>query len=97
MVSGQVLQASLGYFINPLLNVLLGVLVFREGLRPAQIFSIGLAALGVALYASGVAEFPWLALSLALTFSLYGMFRKLLPLDGLMSLTAETSALAPLR
>lgn len=96
VVSNQVLQASLGYFINPLLNVLLGVLVFHERLRPLQIVSIGLATLGVALYTSEVAHFPWLALSLAATFSLYGMLRKLLPIDGLVSLTAETSALAPL-
>ena len=94
--TGQVLQASLGYFINPLVNVLLGVLFLRERLRPRQTLSIGLAVIGVLVLTAIVGEVPWVALSLAFTFSLYGLMRKLMPVDGLMSLTIETLLLAPL-
>jgi chloramphenicol-sensitive protein RarD len=93
--SGQVLQASLGYFINPLVNVLLGVVFLGERLRPFQTLSILLALTGVLVLASLVGEVPWIALTLALTFSLYGLMRKIMPVDGLLSLTVETLALTP--
>ena len=94
--SGHVLQASLGYFINPLVNVLLGVLFLRERLRTRQTLSIGLAVIGVLVLTAIVGEVPWVALTLALTFSLYALMRKLMPVDGLVSLTVETLIMAPL-
>ena len=95
VISGQVLQASLGYFINPLVNVLLGVVFLRERLRPYQTLSIVLALAGVLVLAGFVGEVPWIALTLALTFGLYGLMRKIMPVDGLVSLTVETLAMAP--
>ncbi|MEI8374123.1 MAG: EamA family transporter RarD [Planctomycetota bacterium] len=95
VVSGQVLQASLGYFLNPLINVLLGVVFLRERLRPYQTLSIMLALVGVVVLVCFLGEVPWIALTLALTFGLYGLMRKILPVDGLVSLTVETLAMAP--
>ena len=95
VVSRQVLEASLGYFINPLVNVLLGVAFLRERLRPYQCLSIALAAVGVLVLTGLVGQMPWLALSLAMTFGLYGLMRKLMPVDGLVSLTVETLAMLP--
>jgi chloramphenicol-sensitive protein RarD len=94
--SGHVLQASLGYFISPLANVLLGILFLRERLRARQMLSIGLAVGGVAVLTALVGQIPWIALALALTFSLYALMRKLMPVDGLMSLAVETLLMAPL-
>ncbi len=93
--SGQALQSSLGYFINPLVNVLLGVLFMRERLRTGQIASMLLAAAGVLAFAAFVGEVPWIALFLALTFALYGLMRKIMPVDGLVSLTVETLVMMP--
>ena len=95
VTSGHVLQASLGYFVNPLFNVLLGVMVFRERLRPWQTLSIVLAFAGVLVLAVFIGEVPWIAATLAVTFSLYGLMRKIMPVDGLVSLTVETLALTP--
>jgi chloramphenicol-sensitive protein RarD len=92
---GQVVQSSLGYFINPLLSVLLGVVFLRERLRPYQILSIALAVAGVLILTSLVGQIPWIALTLALTFALYGLVRKLTPVDSLMSLAVETLLLMP--
>lgn len=96
VISGQLLQSSLGYFINPLVNVLLGVLVFRERLRPMQIVCIAIAAASVLWLARSVDQFPWLAVSLAVSFAVYALLRKLMPVDGLISLTAETAMLMPI-
>jgi len=95
VTSGQVLQASLGYFINPLVNVLLGVLFLRERLRPRQTLSIGLALIGVLVLTALVGKVPWVALTLALTFSFYALMRKLMPVDGFVSLTVETLLMVP--
>jgi len=95
VISGQVLQASLGYFINPLANVLLGVVFLRERLRPCQTASIALALVGVLVLAVFVGKVPWIALALATTFALYGLMRKLIPVDGLTSLTVETLVMTP--
>jgi chloramphenicol-sensitive protein RarD len=94
--TGQVLQASLGYFVNPLMNVLLGVVFFHERLRTRQTLSIGLAVIGVLVLTAVVGAVPWVALTLALTFSLYALMRKLMPVDGLVSLSVETLIMAPL-
>ncbi|UCH58793.1 MAG: EamA family transporter RarD, partial [Anaerolineales bacterium] len=70
--SGQVVETSLGYFINPLLNVLLGVVFLRERLRPLQWLPVGLAAVGVLYLTVSLGTLPWIALVLATTFGLYG-------------------------
>ena len=93
--TGQVLQSSLGYFILPLVNVLLGVIFLRERLRPYQWLSIGLALVGVVVLGVMVNQLPWIALVLAVSFSVYGFLRKILPVGGLVGLAVETLALTP--
>jgi chloramphenicol-sensitive protein RarD len=86
VTSGHVVEASLGYFINPLINVLLGATLLRERLRPAQWAAIGLALCGVVcltVYYGGV---PWIGLVLAFSFGLYGLIKRLAPLGALHSL-----------
>ncbi len=91
--AGHVVETSLGYFINPLLNVALGVLLLRERLRPFQWLPVGLAALGVLYLTVQVGGLPWIALALAFTFGLYGLFKKIAPLGSLYGLTLETGIL----
>ncbi len=90
---GFVVETSLGYYINPLFSVLLGVTVFRERLRLVQWAPIGLAALGVIYLAFHYGSLPWIALTLAFTFGLYGMVKKTAPLGSLYGLTLETGLL----
>jgi len=92
----HVLDASLGYFINPLFNVLLGYLVLHERLRRAQWLAIGLAAAGVLWLAFAAGHVPWIALFLAATFGVYGLLRKTAPLGALEGLALETLLLAPI-
>ena len=94
--NGRVVEASLGYFINPLVNVLLGVLVLRERLVPVQRAAVALATCGVAWLTWQTGHLPWYALSLALTFALYGLLRKTSPLGPLEGLALETLLIAPL-
>ena len=94
--SGHVLETSLGYFINPLVNVALGVIVLGERLRKAQIGAVSLAAAGVVILAVAQGSLPWISLALAFSFSLYGLIRKMAPADPLTGLLAETALLAPL-
>jgi chloramphenicol-sensitive protein RarD len=91
--AGFIIEASLGYFINPLLSVLLGVVFLGERLRRWQWLSIGLAALGVLYLTLTYGSLPWIALTLALTFSLYGLIKKTAPLGAVNGLTLETSLL----
>jgi chloramphenicol-sensitive protein RarD len=91
--AGFVVETSLGYFINPLLSVLLGVVFLREKLRPWQWALIGLAALGVTYVAVSYGQFPWIALTLAFSFGIYGYVKKAAPLGSLFGLTLETSLL----
>jgi chloramphenicol-sensitive protein RarD len=91
----RVLQTSLGYFINPLFSVVLGMVFFRERLRPWQWVALGLAAGGLAYLILTVGELPWIALAVAGTFGLYGLVRKTAPVDGLIGLAIETMLLAP--
>lgn len=93
ITSGRVLESSLGYYINPLMNVLLGLLVLRERLSRVQGLAVLLAAVGVANLAVQSAAFPWVALSLAGTFSLYGLVRKTMALGALDGLFVETNLL----
>lgn len=93
ITSGRVLESSLGYYINPLMNVLLGLLVLRERLSRIQGVAVLLAAAGVANLAVQSPVFPWVALSLAGTFSLYGLVRKTMALGSLDGLFVETNLL----
>lgn len=94
--NGRVVDASLGYFINPLFNVLLGFLILRERLRPVQWTAVALAAAGVAWLTWQGGQLPWVALTLAITFGLYGLLRKTASLGALEGLTLETLLLFPL-
>ncbi len=94
--TGHVAEASLGYFINPLVNVLLGVLVLRERLRPLQWLAVGVAAGGVLWLTWQGGRLPWIALVLAGSFGVYGLIRKIAPLGALEGLALETLLLAPL-
>lgn len=91
--AGYIVESSLGYFINPLVNVLLGVVFLRERLRPIQWAPIGLAALGVAYMTISYGQLPWIALVLAFSFGLYGLVKKVASLNSLHGLTLETALL----
>jgi chloramphenicol-sensitive protein RarD len=96
--SGHVIEASLGYYINPLVTVLLGVLVLREKLRPLQWLAVAVGALSVAVLTVAYGRLPWIALALALTFGLYGLIKNRVGVSvgAVASLTTETLTLAPL-
>ena len=91
--AGYIVETSLGYFINPLLSVLLGVIFLHERLRPMQWLPVLLATAGVAYLTAVYGRLPWIALLLALTFGLYGFVKKLAPLGSLHGLTLETGIL----
>ncbi|HWG31248.1 MAG TPA: EamA family transporter RarD [Steroidobacteraceae bacterium] len=95
VANGHVVETSLGYFINPLLNVVLGLVFLRERLNPAQWISVGLASLAV-LYMSVISgNPPWISLTLAVAFGLYGFVRKVIPVAALPGLAVETFLLLP--
>lgn len=94
--NGHILETSLGYFILPLFNVALGVLVLKERLRPLQWLAVLLATSGVAIEAVRAGGLPWIALVLAGTFGIYGLLRKQLPLDAASGLFLETVCMTPL-
>lgn len=93
--NGRILETSLGYFILPLFNVALGILVLKERLRPLQWLAVLLAAIGVAIEAVRLGGLPWIALVLAGTFCIYGLLRKQLPLDAASGLFLETVCMTP--
>ncbi|HWA75208.1 MAG TPA: EamA family transporter RarD [Polyangiaceae bacterium] len=95
VVAGHVVDASLGYFINPLLSVVLAVLFLRERLRALQWVAVSVAALGVLWLTVLVGHLPWIALTLAVSFGLYGLLRKTAALDALVGLALETTLLLP--
>ncbi len=88
--SGHVVETSLGYFINPLVSVLLGVVVFGERLRRLQWVAVGIAAVAVAVLTVDYGRPPWIALSLAATFGLYGLMKKLVRVEAAPGLFVET-------
>jgi len=94
--TNQVIETSLGYFISPLLVILLGAVFLRERLNIWQVVAVGFAALGVLNFIWNFGSLPWIALSLAFTFSFYGLFRKMIPVKPLVGLLMETALLAPL-
>ena len=91
----RVLEASLGYFLNPLISVVLGVTVLRERLRPVQWIAIAVVAGGVIVLSVDLGRVPWIAIALAVTFGLYGLIRKTAPVGSLDGLTIEVSLLLP--
>lgn len=93
---GHVVEVALGYYIGPLVSVLLGVVVLHERLRVVQWVAVGIAAVAVLVIALGDGRVPWLGLGLAFSFSTYGLIKKTVPLPSTASLTAEGIVLAPL-
>ncbi|WP_335934611.1 EamA family transporter RarD [Streptomyces sp. PTD5-9] len=91
--NGQVVEASLGYFINPLVTIAMGVLLLGERLRPVQWVAVGTGAAAVLVLAIGYGRLPWISLTLAFSFAVYGLVKKKVAMGGLESLTAETAVL----
>src|SRR3954467_6552684 len=92
--SGHVVETSLGYFINPLVSVLLGVVVFAERLRPLQWTAVGIAAVAVGVLTVDYGRPPWIALALAASFGLYGVMKKLVRVEAAPGLFVETAMVA---
>jgi chloramphenicol-sensitive protein RarD len=95
IIADRVIEVSLGYFLSPIVNVLMGVLFLRERLRPWQWVSIALAGAGVSYLIHAYGGLPWIALALALSFGIYGLVKKGAPLRSLDGLTLETACLFP--
>jgi chloramphenicol-sensitive protein RarD len=93
VMEGHVIAASLGYYINPLVNVLAGTIFLRERLSRLQWTAVGLAAIGVAMLAGGALDTLWISMGIALSFAGYGLVRKLAPVESLPGLTVETLVL----
>ncbi|MDX6199811.1 MAG: chloramphenicol-sensitive protein RarD [Actinomycetota bacterium] len=96
VTTDRVVETSLGYFINPLVTVMLGVLVLRERLRPLQWVALGIAAVAVLFLAIQAGRLPWIALVLAVSFGTYGLLKKTSRVGALEGLTVETAVLMPL-
>jgi chloramphenicol-sensitive protein RarD len=94
--AGRIVETSLGYYLNPIVNVLLGMLILRERLSRAQAIAAGLAAAGVGVMLVSHGRLPWIALVLAASFGLYGLMHKLSHVRAIPALAVETGALAPL-
>lgn len=95
VMAGHAVDASLGYFINPLLNVAFGAIFLHERLRPAQKAAVALAAVGVVWRIVALGSLPWVALTLAVTFAFYGLLRKRAPIDATNGLFIETVIALP--
>lgn len=93
--NNQLLDASLGYFINPLFNVLLARLFLRERLTRLQLLAVFVALIGVAILIFSYGQLPWVALTLAITFSIYGLLRKKVAVDSMPGLLIESSMMLP--
>jgi chloramphenicol-sensitive protein RarD len=91
--AGHIVETSLGYFINPLLSVLMGVIILREKLRSTQWIPIVIASIGVIYLTFNYGRLPWIALGLAFSFGFYGLVKKLAPLSSVFGLTLETGIL----
>jgi chloramphenicol-sensitive protein RarD len=96
IAANRVVETSLGYFINPLVNVLLGVLILSERLNAAQWTAVATAAAGVSWLTWTAGHPPWISLTLAFSFGLYGLVRKVVRVDALAGFATETLLLAPL-
>lgn len=95
VATDQVVQASLGYFVNPLISVALGVLLLRERLRRLQWVAVGIAIIAVAILTVSYGSLPWISLTLGFSFGMYGLLKKLANVGSTDSLVIETAALAP--
>lgn len=93
--SSHMVETSLGYYINPLVSVLLGIIFLKERLTKAQLAAFFIAAIGVLTLTISYGRFPWLAFALALSFGLYGLMKKTIKLDALRGLTIETMFVLP--
>lgn len=93
--SSHMVETSLGYYINPLVSVLLGIFFLKERLTKAQLAAFFIAAIGVLILTISYGRFPWLAFALALSFGLYGLMKKTIKLDALRGLTIETMFILP--
>jgi len=91
-----VIEASLGYYINPLINVLLGIVILKESLTRAQVISVGIAGIGVLYLTLSLGVFPWISFVLAITFALYGLLKKIVDLNEIFGLTLETFIVTPI-
>jgi chloramphenicol-sensitive protein RarD len=96
VVTGRVLEGSLGYYINPLVSVLLGVVVLKERLTRRTLVAVSIAGIGVLAMALQMRQAPWIPVTLALSFGLYGLMRKLAPVAAVTGVTVETLLLLPL-
>ncbi|GAA3732775.1 EamA family transporter RarD [Leifsonia bigeumensis] len=98
VVSGRVNEAALGYFINPIVTILIGVIVLREKLRPVQWMAVAVSAIAVIVLAVNYGAFPWISLALAFSFGLYGLVKKRVGprVDALTGLAVETAWLTPI-
>jgi chloramphenicol-sensitive protein RarD len=94
--SGQILEASLGYFINPLVSIVLGMIFFGEKLNKTQLIAFLFAIAGVAYLTMNYGHFPWIAIVLALTFGIYGLLKKKMNYDSMSALAVETTLVAPI-
>lgn len=92
---GYIVQTSLGYYINPLISVLLGIIFLKERLSKAQQLSVAIAAIGVIILAISYGEIPWISFILAITFAFYGLIKKSLTIDPLRGMTIETLCVLP--
>jgi chloramphenicol-sensitive protein RarD len=96
VTSGHILAASLGYYLNPIANVLLGRFVLKERLAKAQWAAVAIATIGILALAAGALGQLWISLTLCVSFALYGLFRKIAPVESLPGLAVETALLFPL-
>jgi chloramphenicol-sensitive protein RarD len=97
VTTDHVVEGALGYFINPVFTVLLGVVFLRERLRPAQWVAVGISVVAIVVIAVGYGTFPWISLALAISFGLYGFIKKRVggQVDAISGLTIETAWLVP--
>lgn len=94
VTNDHILAASLGYYLNPLINVLLGRMFLGERLRPMQLVAVAVAAIGVAILAADAIDTLWISVALALSFGIYGLIRKVTPVGAVPGLAVETTLLA---
>jgi chloramphenicol-sensitive protein RarD len=94
--SDHVLQASLGYYINPLVSIILAIIVLKEKLNKSQTISVILASMGVLYLTFSYGVFPWVSLLLAVTFALYGLLKKVVDIPAMYGLTIETMIITPI-
>jgi chloramphenicol-sensitive protein RarD len=94
--AGHVVEAALGYFMSPLVSVLLGVVVLHERLRRMQVVAVALGAVAVVVIAIEAGSLPWIGLSLAFSFGIYGLLKSMIPLSATAGVTAEALVLGPL-